>query len=271
MDLCLWQICLVPMCQHAVVLRHAGSKRYVGNHRDTSEDFQMIREDFQVDRMPIVGAMDEHLSVNARHLLHEANFSHYHRGFSGNYVVACSGIDCHVPVFVIALACGAFLLVAFVVAAFIYSRIQYRKAFKNGKVPAKMFLGGTRFGTGSQQSVREEKDKFFFHVQRKTSREEPVGAGEDDGCPVCLKEHKDITVWIVLQCSHKLCERCFNRIVHRNRLHSTCPLCRKYLAEDTVGDGDRGPLPAVQGRGSSSQATQQTELDSTSQPQVASA
>lgn len=213
-----------------------------------------------------MSAMEEHVLVNSRVLLHEANFSHYHRGYSG-YIVPCSGVDCHVPVFVIALACVGGLLVIFMVAAFLYNRIQYRRAFKSGVVPARMLLGGTRFGTGSQQSVKEEKDKFMFIVERKTCREELDGDGEDDDCPVCLKEHKGISVWIILHCSHKMCERCFNRIVHRNRLHSTCPLCRKYLAEDTVGDGDRGPVPAIVGQGHRSRRqTRQDEPVSTSQP-----
>ena len=224
----------------------------------------MIRKEFPIDDNAILGAMDGQSLVNSRMLLHEANFSHYHRGYSG-YVVPCSGIDCHVPVFVIALACVGALLVIFVVAAFIYNRVQYGKAFSKGEVPAQMLLGGTRFGAGSQHSVKEEKDKFIFFVERKKSRGEPVEDGEQDGCPVCLKEHKDIRVWIILQCSHKLCERCFNRIVHRNRLHSTCPLCRKYLAEDiSAGDGNRGPLPAGQGQVPSSQA-RQGEPEATSQ------
>lgn len=205
--------------------------------------------------------MDEQLLVNSRVLLHEANFSHYHRGYSG-YVVPCSGIDCHVPVFVIALAAFGVFLVLFVVGAFLFHRIRYKKAFQNCQVPARMLLGGTRYGIGAQHSVREEKDKFMFHIERKVVPRGQRGEDADeDGCSVCLKARKDISVWILLQCSHELCERCFNRIVHRSRLHSTCPLCRKYLAEDMEGDGDRGPLPATQGNAVTSSRARQTETE----------
>lgn len=207
-----------------------------------SKDTHRISSSQMDDRVIM---MEPHLQ---RALLHEANFSHYHRGYSG-YIVPCSGVDCHVPVFVIALACIGVLLVTFVVSAFVYTRVQSKRAFRKGEVPAGMLLGGTRFGTGAHVSIKEEKDKFMFYVRKKVQNrsvqvESPPE--DEDGCPVCLKAHKDVRVWIVLQCSHELCERCFNRIVYRSRLHSTCPLCRKFLAEDIVGDGDRGPVPAIQ-------------------------
>lgn len=190
-----------------------------------------------------------------RELLHEANFSHYHRGFSGNYVVPCSGVDCHAPVFVIALACFGTLLVLFIISVFLYNRIKYRKAFQKGEVPAGMLISGTRYGTGSQHSVKEEKHKFMFYIQRNVSGKEPQSDCDEDGCPVCLKARKEVKVWIVLHCSHQLCERCFSRILQRHRLHSTCPLCRKELAEDICGDGDRGPVPHTPNAAPSSRGT----------------
>ena len=165
---------------------------------------------------------------------------------SGDDSQGCSGsIECDVPVIILVLAILAALILLFLGGFFIYKRIKYRKAFETGEVPGQMLISG--YLRHTSEAGKEEPDKFVFRVQRKakaadgqamikqgdTSREV-----EHVDCPVCLKSWEAVKHWIVLQCSHKLCERCFFRIVSRNRLHSTCPLCRQYLAE---GEGCRGP------------------------------
>jgi hypothetical protein len=166
---------------------------------------------------------------------------------SGDDSQGCSGsIECDVPVIILVLAILAALILLFLGGFFIYKRVKYRKAFEAGEVPGQMLISG--YLRHSSAAGKEEPDKFVFRVQRKTRAADNQAGMVKEGdtsrevehvdCPVCLKGWEAVKHWIVLQCSHELCERCFFRIVSRNRLHSTCPLCRQYLAE---GAGCRGP------------------------------
>jgi hypothetical protein len=165
-----------------------------------------------------------------RLLHHEANFSHYHNR-RGDYI-PCSGIECDIPIFVLLLAIFAGILVLALVVFFIHRSIRYRKAFEKGNVPAKMLISGHL--REAKETGKEEPDAFTFIVHRRNSNDER----QESECPVCLKTDESIKYWLVMGCSHQICEKCFYRLVSRLRLHARCPLCRQYLAE---GNGNRGP------------------------------
>jgi hypothetical protein len=171
-----------------------------------------------------------HIHNFGRALAHDTNYSHYHTRFGGEY--RCSGIECQIPIFLLLIIIFCGLMMIIICSVLIYKRVKYRKAFQQGRIPAKMIISG--YLRESPETGKEEPDKFAFFVHRRT----PDDDRQEDECPVCLKSSDKIRVWIVLQCTHQLCEKCFFRIVSRNRLHARCPLCREYLAE---GVGNRGP------------------------------
>lgn len=142
------------------------------------------------------------------------------------------GIQCDVPVILLVLGILGALILIFLGSYVIYRHLKYRRAFDTGSVPAQMLISG--YLRDSTETGKEEPENFVFKVHRKKLD----GNDSLEDCPICLKSSKAITRRIVLPCSHQLCEPCFYRIISRQRLHSTCPLCRGYMAE---GDGNRGP------------------------------
>ncbi len=53
----------------------------------------------------------------------------------------------------------------------------------------------------------------------------------DDECPICMNE--DNNCFYKTICSHIICKLCFNQLVRRRR---TCPMCRKSLFQNEVGE-----------------------------------
>lgn len=173
-----------------------------------------------------------------RVLQHETNYSHYHRY---SWVVPCNGIECHVPVAVIVIACLAAVMIIYLIAFFLYKRWKFQKALRSGKVPATMLVAGR----WTMSSSQEEPHKFTFLIQK-------VQMDDDraiDECPICLKTKDELRECIVfMKCNHGTCESCFRRMVSRQRLHTACPLCREYLSfsEEEADRGAKELLPQSQ-------------------------
>jgi len=53
----------------------------------------------------------------------------------------------------------------------------------------------------------------------------------DDECHICMNE--DNNCFYKTICSHIICKLCFNQLVRRRR---TCPMCRKSLFQNEVGE-----------------------------------
>lgn len=182
---------------------------------------------------PCIDTMEVYIGSEnyfGRMLLHETNYSHYHRY---SWVVPCNGIECHVPVAVIVIACLAAVMVLYLIGFFLYKRWKFQKALRSGQVPATMLVAGR----WTMSSSQEEPHKFTFLIQ-KIQMDDDLAIDE---CPICLKTKEELRECIVFtKCKHGTCESCFRRMVSRQRLHTACPLCREYLSFSEEEEADRG-------------------------------
>jgi hypothetical protein len=184
------------------------------------------------------------LLVHSRILLDERDYEQYRRGQDGEWAYRCSGLDCMgLPVLVVAIIAILGAAALFSLAYFAVTYYRKRRAFRAGRVPASMVMHG--YSRYTKSAGWEEPHKFAIDgVSRIRTGDEACIIRESE-CPVCLKGTGRISWWIELGCSHQLCERCFYRLVQKERLHAKCPLCREYLCvkKDPDTDASRGPLP----------------------------
>ena len=176
------------------------------------------------------------------------------------------------PVMVVAIICIFGVAIALVATVITVKCVRRRRAFRQGVVPAKMLLKGhyrysKRSGkeTGWLYALKGVKvikrdartpaklvDAPEELTDSSVASDSPTAnngsAREEDCCPICLKPVPVLRTVIELGCTHQLCEKCFYRLIEKERLHTRCVLCRVLLFESTNEDGSeegccRGPLP----------------------------
>eukprot|EP00890_Picochlorum_soloecismus_P001900 jgi/Picsp_1/2710/NSC_00939-R1_hypothetical protein COCSUDRAFT_64482 [Coccomyxa subellipsoidea C-169] len=162
-------------------------------------------------------------------IMHEAPYQHYHAGWSGNRIVRCNGLECKIPVAPLVIACLIFVMILYIIGVWLWSYYKFERALKLKIVPAKLLLSQFLIKAKDRGDIKN----FDFIIRRPDSRDEV----KEDECPVCLKDYKKPGKWLLFSCGHATCFKCFRRITLNKRLHTTCPLCRQYIAE---GEGDRG-------------------------------
>ena len=160
---------------------------------------------------------------------HEAPYQHYHAGFSGNRIVRCSGLECKLPVAPLVIACLILLMILYIIGVWVWSYYKFEAALKKKVVPAKLLLSQFLIKAKDRGDIKN----FNFIIRRPDNRDEV----KEDECPICLKDYKKPGKWLIFSCGHATCFKCFRRMTLNKRLHTTCPLCRNYIAE---GEGDRG-------------------------------
>ena len=158
----------------------------------------------------------------------------------------CTGLECKVQVAPLIISAIVLVMVLYVVAVVIWSRYAYLKSLKKGSVPATMLVGQWLASGKDRGDVKA----FTFMIRKPQSREEV----KEEDCPVCLKNYENPKKWVMFTCGHATCERCFRRMMARQRLFTNCPLCRHYIAQ---GDGDRGTEGRLAAGAVAEEATEQ--------------
>ena len=191
-----------------------------------------VRSLLQISTEQSISFLETPVGIEAappKTIKHEASYDHYHAGWSGNRIVRCSGLECKIPVAPLVIACLIVLMILYIIGVWLWSHYKFERALKKKVVPAKLLLSQFLIKAKDRGDIKN----FNFIIRRPDSRDEV----KEDECPVCLKDYAKPGKWLIFSCGHSTCFKCFRRMTLNKRLHTTCPLCRKYIAE---GEGDRG-------------------------------